>query len=120
MRSLLVAVSLCFALSPLTACLDAEAPSSDEAETEAVVPAASLEIPEELRLYAAGPAPTTLAHTNCGHMQYCASGGRAVYCYYSRASTGCSLQNIQDDFNSDCQYVCGHTACLNATIRACN
>ncbi len=78
----------------------------------------SLLIPNELRMQP--PTLATTAHTNCGHMVWCNQGGRAIYCYYNQKTTGCTLQNIIDDFNSDCQYVCGHTLCLYATIESCS
>jgi hypothetical protein len=98
----------------LAACLE-EPPAEPTITTD---PSQHINIPDELRLQP--PTEAALAHSNCGHMLYCSSGGRAIYCYYRQSQTGCTLQNIVDDFNSDCQFVCGHTLCLNATIQACN
>ena len=97
----------------VAACVDEPPP-----EPITTDPSQRIEIPDELRLEP--PAEAALAHTNCGHMVWCSSGGRAVYCYYKQSQTGCTAQNIVDDFNSDCQSVCGHTLCLNATITACS
>lgn len=105
---LLALVSLVFA-----ACIDEPPPTEPTVE-----PDQHIKIPDELRLQP--PTETAVEHSNCGHMVYCSYGGRAIYCYYNQAKTGCTLQNIVDDFNSDCQYVCGHTLCLNATIESCS
>ena len=101
-----IAIALC-----LAACMDEPPPATDE-------PKQDLIIPEELKLQPLEA--TDVAHSNCGHMVWCSKGGRAIYCYFNQAQTGCTLQNVIDDFNSDCQSVCGHTLCLNATIESCS
>ncbi len=68
-------------------------------------------VPAELQL--------ATSHSNCGHMTYCSSGGKARYCYYSQATTHCSNQNVEDDALSDCRAVCGASQCLNRSITPC-
>jgi hypothetical protein len=92
-----------------TACVDTA--SSDEATREISR--------DELVSYAAPAAVEAPAHPDCGEMLYCSDPQfhRPEYKCYS--GTGCTDAQIQSDIVSDCDYVCGKSACSDIDLTNC-
>jgi hypothetical protein len=103
-----------------TACA-ADAPADDPAQAQlaheaSVAPLSTENTPLHL------DSPGTARHKNCGHEVWCngPNDGNAVYCYFSQSQTGCTLTQIENDADSDCDAVCGHAACLNSHRYSCS
>ena len=103
-------------VSALVACLDTQsATPDDQTEHTAAVSTVTHE-----QLESVAPEQVTItAHSDCGEMLYCRDPqfGRPEYkCY---AHSGCTNAQIQSDIVSDCDYVCGKSACDSIDLTNC-
>jgi hypothetical protein len=116
-RTLYLSLLLLLALTAVTGCLETGDGSSPDERTSADTAPSAGALEKEVQV----PPELTLAHSNCGHMVWChePSDGAALYCFFSQTTTGCTLSDISSDVNSDCQAICGHTACLELHVFAC-
>jgi hypothetical protein len=104
------------------ACLDTEqtATQPDDQGDEATAQVSTMTRDQLESITPATSGVGISAHSNCGEMLYCRDPefhGPEYKCF---KSSGCTFQQIQNDMQSDCDYVCGTSACHDGIeVRNC-
>jgi hypothetical protein len=104
------------------ACLDTEQ-TATQPDDQGDVAAAQVSTAASDPLESVAPETSDVgisAHSNCGEMLYCSDPefhGPEYKCF---KGSGCTFQQIQNDMQSDCDYVCGASACQDGIeVRNC-
>jgi hypothetical protein len=119
-RTMKMFVGMALVAGLVAGCLDTEQTATPPVDQSGEAAAQVSTLPADQVESVAPESVGVSAHSNCGEMLYCRDPEFHGPEYKCLKGSGCTFQQIQNDMQSDCDYVCGASACQDGIeVRNC-